>query len=188
MASEADIPTDQTTNAQAEEGSGGQTRSRRRGWLLLGSGAALVVLAIGIVVYQMWPDISYSLGLTEEAWPYSSAFGEGTNQPDETTIPKGNRIVIPKIRVDAQISGGNTDVALSQGVYHHVETAEPGEGDNITLAGHRNRETFVLLYQLRSGDPVSVWWGGEEHTYRVTKVYTVTPDDGSVLELSLIHI
>jgi sortase A len=122
------------------------------------------------------------MGLMDESWPYTSAFGEGLEQPDETTLPKGNRIVIPKISVDAQISGGDPDVALSQGVYHHVETAEPGQGDNIALAGHRERETFVLLYQLEKNDPVSVWWCGEEHTYRVTRVYEVLPDDPTVLQ------
>jgi len=182
MMSDADTPTSKTPDIPAEESAETPVRSRKRGWLLLGGGMALVALAIGIVVYQLWPDISYNLGLTEEAWPYSSAFGEGSNQPEEITIPKGDRIVIPKIGVDAQVSGGNSDVALSQGVYHHIETAEPGQGDNITLAGHRARETFVLLYQLRAGDPISLWWSGEEYTYRVTKVYTVTPDDSSVLE------
>ena len=152
---------------------------RHRGWLLVGGGAALIAIALGIVLYQLWPDISYGLGLVDESWPYASGFGGAL---DSSNIPQGNRIVIPKIGVDAQISGGDSDVALSLGVYHHAETAEPGEGDNVTLAGHRNRETFVLLYQLDPGDPISVWWGGEEHTYRVTRVYEVTPDDGSVLE------
>jgi LPXTG-site transpeptidase (sortase) family protein len=151
---------------------------RRRGWLLLAAGAALVAVALGIVVYQLWPDISYSLGLVDDSWPYPSRF-VGTLEADE--IPQGKRVVIPKIGVDAQVAGGNPDVALSQGVYHHAETAEPGEGDNVALAGHRSRQAFVLLYQLDPGDPVSLWWDGEEHTYRVTRIYTVTPDDESVL-------
>jgi LPXTG-site transpeptidase (sortase) family protein len=168
-----------TTEADAPGGQpAARPATRRRGWLLLAGGAALVAVALGIVLYQLWPDISYSLGLVDDSWPYASRF-VGTLEADE--IPKGKRIVIPKIGVDAQVAGGNADVALSQGVYHHVETAEPGEGDNVALAGHRSRQAFVLLYQLDPGDPVSLWWDGEEHTYRVTRIYTVTPDDQSVL-------
>ena len=155
------------------------SQPRRRGWLLVGGGVALIAIALGIVLYQLWPDISYTLGLVDDSWPYASRFAGELGSDD---VPQGDRIVIPKIGVDAQVFGGNPDVALSRGIYHHVETAEPGQGDNVALAGHRNREAFVLLYQLDPGDPVSLWWRGEEHTYRVTRVYEVTPDDGSVLE------
>jgi sortase A len=170
-----------TSNAPVGEGATATSPPRRRGWLLLAGGAALIAVALGIVLYQLWPDISYNLGLIDASWPYASRFAEESSAED---VPKGDRIVIPKIGVDAQVSGGNSAVALSQGVYHHSETAEPGEGDNVALAGHRERETFVLLYQLDPGDPVSLWWNGEEHTYRVTRVYEVTPDDGSVLASS----
>lgn len=156
--------------------------TRTRSKILLLAGVALIAAAIGIVLYQTWPDLSYQLGLVDETWPYTSAFGEGAaQQPDQTTLPKGDRIVIPGIGVDAQISGGDSNSALAQGVYHHAETAAPGEGNNVALAGHRDRDVFALLYRLDIDDPVSVWWGGEEYTYRVTSIYDVTPDDTSVL-------
>jgi LPXTG-site transpeptidase (sortase) family protein len=161
-----------------------ETRSTRSR-VLLGVGIALIAISLGIVLYQTWPDLSYELGLVDETWPYTSAFGESVaKQPTEITLPKGNRIVIPVIGVDAPISGGDSETALSQGVYHHAETAEPGQGDNIALAGHRNRDVFALLYRLSPEDPVSVWWGGEEYTYRVTRIYEVDPDDSSVLAAS----
>jgi LPXTG-site transpeptidase (sortase) family protein len=153
--------------------------SRAKGYLMLALGAVLVIGALGIVAWQLWPDISYNLGLVEEEWPYPTAY-DASNLGEP--IPQGVRVVIPKIGVDAQVMEGNPDVALAEGVYHHPDTAEPGEGDNIALAGHRNREAFVLLYQLREGDPISLWWNGEEHLYRVTRgPYDVLPDNEQVL-------
>jgi LPXTG-site transpeptidase (sortase) family protein len=172
------MPTEQPTPAQGKPTPAHDTR--RRGYLMLVLGGALVIGAIGIVAWQLWPDISYNLGLVEEEWPYPSAYAGAELSGDK--IPQGVRVVIPKIGVDAQVMEGNPDVALAEGVYHHPDTAEPGEGDNIALAGHRNREAFVLLYQLREGDPVSLWWNGEEHLYRVTRnPYDVLPDNEEVL-------
>jgi LPXTG-site transpeptidase (sortase) family protein len=147
---------------------------------MLALGVGLIALALGVVAYQLWPDISYTLGLVDDAWPYPTALS-GAEELGEP-IPQGVRVVIPKIGVDAQVMEGDPDVALAEGVYHHPDTAEPGEEGNIALAGHRNREAFVLLYQLREGDPISLWWNGEEHLYRVTRnPYDVLPDNEQVL-------
>ena len=99
-------------------------------------------------------------------------------------MPKGARLVIPDISVDAQILEGGSDRALDVGVYHHVETADPGEGDNVAIAGHRVRRAFTLLHRLSPGDPVIVYWNGVEHDYRVARVFDVGPDDTSILEPS----
>lgn len=146
-------------------------------------GAVLILAGIGTALYQTWPDIAFRLGLIEPAYPYACALPEA---PDSSALtdrmPRDMRLVIPKIAVDQQILEGDSEQALEDGVYHHGDTAAPGEGDNIAIAGHRVRRAFTLLYQLEPGDAVVVYWNGAEHDYRVERVFTVGPDDTSILD------
>jgi len=79
--------------------------------------------------------------------------------------------------VDVGVAGGDSARALKLGVYHHAGTADPGKPGNVVLAGHRNRHVFSLLHQVKVGDTVSVTWRGTSHDYRVSKKFTVGPDD-----------
>ena len=161
-------------------------RRSRRGLVLTVVGVFLLVAGIAILGYWAWPEISWQVGLVSESWPYASKIAPDDARPTDAVAPKGNRIVIPRIAVDQQIFGVESDIstALKRGVYHHPETAEPGDGDVVVIAGHRNRRQFALLHRLRSGDPVLVYWNGEEHIYRVERTYVTSPDDDSVLAAS----
>ena len=161
-------------------------RRSRRGLLLTVAGVFLLAVGIGILGYWAWPEISWQAGLVGESWPYASKIAPEDARPTDTPTPKGNRIVIPRIAVDQQVFGAGSDIsiALKRGVYHHPETAEPGEGDVVVIAGHRNRRQFALLHRLQPGDPILVYWNGEEHIYRVERTYVTTPDDDSVLAAS----
>lgn len=101
--------------------------------------------------------------------------------PVQTKTPAkpadGPRLVIGSIDLDVGVFGGDTARALKLGVYHHAGTAEPGNSGNVVLAGHRNRRMFLRLHQVKSGDIITVQWRGEDHAYRVTKRFTVNPDD-----------
>ncbi len=157
-------------------------RSRKAaGSALAAVAAVLVVAAAGLALWQLWPETSWQLGLVEESWPYASSAAEA---PAGATArpPKGSRLVIPRIRVNARVYEGDPDRALTLGVYHHPETGEPGQADSVVLAGHRNRRALALLSRLDPGDPVLVYWNGGEHVYRVTRTFVARPDDPRVLE------
>lgn len=145
----------------------------------------LILAGISTALWMTWPDVSYRLGLVDTTYPYPSQFAEESGSaPRTSAMPKGQRVVIPKLGVDAQVfDSGNTDRGLRLGVWRHPETGEPGEAGNMTLAGHRNRRQFALLYALRPGDEVIVYWNGVEHDYRVTGSRDVTPQDTSALEM-----
>ena len=143
-------------------------------------GAVLILAGIGTALYNLWPDIGYRTGLVDDTWPYPSNIAP----PAETSngsIPRDARLVIPSIAVDVPVLEGDPDAALEEGVYRHGETAEPGDGFNVTIAGHREARAFALLAYLSPGDPVILYWNGTEYDYRVTRVYEVGPDDSSVL-------
>jgi sortase A len=96
--------------------------------------------------------------------------------------PKGDRLVIPRIGLDARIIEASPPQALAEGVYHYPETADPGEPGNAVIAGHRIREVFTLLHVLKAGDPIIVYWRGSEHDYRVVRKFEVEPTNVSILE------
>ncbi len=146
-------------------------------------GAVLILVGIGTALYQMWPDIAFRLGLIEPAYPYACALPEADDAGALTNrTPRDIRLVIPKIAVDQQVFEGDSEQALESGVYHHADSAAPGEGDNVVIAGHRVRRAFTLLYRLEPGDPVLLYWNGTEHDYRVDRVFTVGPDDTTILD------
>lgn len=146
-------------------------------------GVTLVLVGIGVFAYQVWPEVAYQLGLVDSGYPYPCAFAtaEGAT-PLSDRIPRGARLVIPSIGVDAQVYEGDYDRALERGVYHHTETADPGEGSNVTIAGHRVRRAFTLLHRLRAGDSIILYWNGVEHDYRVVRTVEIEANDTSILE------
>ena len=164
-------------DAQHRKGSGLRTR-----WAFL-VGIILILMGIATVTYQAWPEISYEIGLTNSEYPYPTVFADlAGEKPRTDQLPLGSRLVIPEIGVDTQVLGGDYDQALSVGVYHHSETADPGASDNIAIAGHRVRRAFTLLHRLSPGDEVVLYWDGAEHDYHVVRVFDVLPGDTSILE------
>ncbi|NCC33080.1 MAG: sortase [Chloroflexia bacterium] len=93
------------------------------------------------------------------------------------------RLVIPSIQVDAKVIEVGWDV-IEQGeqriavwqvaefaVGHHKGSANPGEENNIVLAGHVGGygKVFLDLYYVQPGDPIIVYSEGREHLYIVTE-------------------
>jgi LPXTG-site transpeptidase (sortase) family protein len=157
------------------------TLRRQRGIALVAFGAVLILAGIGTALWLYTPDISWELGLVEPRFPYPSRLATGTVVPESDRMPTESAIVIPRIGAVAPIFEGSPETALDKGVYRHAETARPGEGKNVTIAGHRESRAFALLSRLEPGDAIIVYWEGVEHDYRVTEVSVTTPDDDSVL-------
>lgn len=159
-----------------------EPQRRRARWYYI-TGAVLIAIGISTALFQMWPEIAFRLGLIEPAYPYACALPEAADAGALTNrIPRDIRLVIPKIAVDTQVFEGESERALESGVYHHVETADPGQDDNVAIAGHRVRRAFTLLHQLEPGDPILLYWNGTEHDYRVDRVFAVGPEDTSILD------
>jgi sortase A len=100
-------------------------------------------------------------------------------------MPEGERLIIPKIAIDASIVEGSTIAAANSGVWHRPHSSSPNEGGNTVLAGHRftytdPRGIFYSLDKLSKGDTVAVWWGRQEYTYEVSDTKVVPPTDTSV--------
>jgi len=120
--------------------------------------------------------------------------------------PFEDRLIIPKLGKNVPIVSPSMDAliqenwkqfendiqdALHHGVVHYPGSAKPGQAGNFFLTGHSSyypwdngkyKDVFALLPQLEVGDTYSVYYGGDKHTYRVSKKYEVKPSDVTVLD------
>ena len=91
-------------------------------------------------------------------------------------IPDDNRLVIPKIFVDGPITVGDTKTALDNGYWKRTDV-EPGQPNNLVIAGHRNLWKWTLfdLDKLSEGDLITIYWNKSEYNYKVSKIVEVIP-------------
>jgi sortase A len=113
--------------------------------------------------------------------------------PDTVPTERRNtitRIVIPRIDVDSKVVPvgwefqeiGGQQVAIWQvaeyAVGHHVGSANPGESDNIVLAGHVGGygKVFRDLIKLEVGDRLTIYSAGEAYQYIIRETLLVTEE------------
>lgn len=91
------------------------------------------------------------------------------------------RLVIPSINVDSKVVEVGWEVVEQNGeqaavwqvakyaVGQHKGSANPGEGDNIVLAGHVGGygKVFKDLYYVKPGDQITIYSAGQQYLYTV---------------------
>ena len=161
--------------------------------------AIFIIILIVSISLILWPfindliyfidqpdpkTISYSLSSsTLEKLGLNSSEVKTENKP----APAGNRLIIPKIGVDAAIiEGDNLDVLKKQeGVWHKNHSVfDPGKDNSGTvLAGHRfqylppNTATFYNLDKLKVGDKFIVFWQKKEMVFEIFEAGVVKATD-----------
>jgi sortase A len=100
------------------------------------------------------------------------------------------RVVIPSIGVDSKVVEVGWDVKEQNGqqiaiwqvaeyaVGQHRGSANPGEGDNIVLAGHVGGygKVFKDLYYVKPGDQITLYSHGEQYLYIVQERLVLTEE------------
>lgn len=123
-----------------------------------------------------------------------------------TVGPPDSRIVIPALGISAPVVEPPTDALeredwkqfeadiqakLLQGVVLYPGSARPGHAGNTFFTGHSSyypfvqsdyKSIFALLGKLKVGDMYSVYYHGDQHTYRVFDISVVKPSNVSVLD------
>ncbi len=124
---------------------------------------------------------SYSEG------PVRSAVPDAARAAHQSTI---TRVVIPSIGVDSKVVEVGWDVVEQNGqqmavwqvaeyaVGQHRGSANPGEGDNIVLAGHVGGygKVFKNLFYINPGDQITLYSGGQEYLYTVQERHILTEE------------
>lgn len=120
--------------------------------------------------------------------------------------PYEDRLIIPKLKKNVPIVRPGMDAlmkedwkqfeldiqtALRDGIVHYPGSAKPGQPGNFFLTGHssyypwdegRYKDVFARLNELMPGDTYMVYYGGDRHSYRITKKEEVKPSNVSVLD------
>lgn len=129
--------------------------------------------------------------------PYKPALPPEKQQSylGQTNISSGEQLIIPKISLNLPISNEGMN-ALKTGAWHRfAERGDPETGGNMILAAHRyvfsyaptrvaKESFFYNLPQLKPADKVYVDWHGQRHSYKITQILQVKPDQTSIEESS----
>lgn len=100
---------------------------------------------------------------------------------------KDKQVIIPKIGVNVEIKEGNQSV-LKTGAWHRFpERGDPVKGGNFIVSGHRfvmgytpkatkEQSFFYNIDKLAEGDAILIDWQKQRYTYKITKIYSVKPN------------
>lgn len=143
----------------------------------------IAIIALYILVRPLFPNIVFSIG-KDEGYTYQSeeAIKEiGDRAKDLPQIPKENRLVIPKIHVNALITEGANQSALMLGMWHRPDSSTPNKGGNTVITGHRflytkGPDTLYYLDRVEMNDKVIIYWEEKEYVYKVFQIIVVNPD------------
>lgn len=115
-------------------------------------------------------------------------------QRDLLMRPEGaTRVVVPAVGIDASVEPvGYTyqngrldyDVPLHE-AGHYVGSADPGDPGNVVIAGHVATRSGIGIFEklpdVKAGDIVEVYRGGQVYRYSVVEIRIVAPDATNVM-------
>ena len=141
----------------------------------------VMLLALYIILMPFLPSVQFWVKKTTHAYPQLVKQNLPGQPAKQETIPAGNTLVIPSIGLQQAVNEGSTIAALRKGVWHRPQTSTPPSGGNTVLAGHRFTYTqpqgvFYSLDKVKVGDSIIMYWQGKKYSYKVTKVFVVSPD------------
>jgi sortase A len=96
------------------------------------------------------------------------------------------RLEVPRLDLDVVVVNGTDVGSLRRGPGRHLETAMPGEGELVYIAGHRTTfgAPFSNIDKLRRGDRISLEMPYGSVVYAVTSHRIVSQHEVSVLKSS----
>lgn len=135
--------------------------------------------------YQKWQGGELQRLAAQEVLkpPMASQAGLTRRQAEAAAPGKGavvGLIEIPRLGVSAVVAEGTDEGTLRHAVGHIDNTALPGQGGNVGIAGHRDT-FFRPLRNIRPNDIILLITPRARYRYRVTSTRVVTPDAVEVL-------
>jgi sortase A len=94
------------------------------------------------------------------------------------------RIKIPSIDLDIVVVQGTDTSSLQKGPGHYPDTAFPGQGKTIGIAGHRTTylAPFRKINEIEDGDEIELDMPYGTFTYTVQKHEVVDPSDVQIVD------
>lgn len=138
--------------------------------------------------------------LVPKALPTPTATPEPTPQPvvvaaAQATIPAntlsyGDFTISAPIHWNVPLAGNGIYTKLETGLAHIEGTAKPGQKGTVAIFGHSShfpwakgsyKTVFGPILKAKVGQTIQVSNAGTVYTYRVSKTYTINPDQMAVL-------
>ena len=151
----------------------GRPGKKQTRWLAF-AGYGMVLAGVAVlawVAWQFWGTNWVSERRQEEvAEALEDGWAEGRRCMATTTSAGQARSCTSRAGVTTMpcvVLAGSSDEALAAGIGHIEDTADPGDGGNYVLAGHRvtHGEPFAGFPELREGDLVLVETRTATYTY-----------------------
>ncbi len=104
---------------------------------------------------------------------------------EQVTTGQGiGRIRIPSIDLDTVVVQGTDTASLQKGPGHYPETAFPGQGRTIGIAGHRTTylAPFHDINEVADGDEITLEMPYGTFTYEVEKHEIVDPEQTEIVD------
>ena len=146
----------------------------------------VLILAIFILVYPNIPELHAKKFPIQEVVIEKNEAIETiptVEIPKKTApkLPKENRIVISRIKVNALIVEGKNEKALDKGMWRIPFSSTPDQGGNTVITGHRflytsGPNTLFYLNNVRIKDDKVIYWKGKKYTYKVYSIKEYSPD------------
>ena len=94
------------------------------------------------------------------------------------------RIQIPAIDADYVLIQGTEEADLKRGPGHYPDTALPGQGRTVAIAGHRTTygAPFNQIDKIEKGDSITVEMPYGKFSYKVTNTRIVDPSQTSIVD------
>lgn len=151
------------------------TRARMSAFALVGAAHAATV-----------SDLSASAPDNQDSLVVAAAVSG--DAPKTTVRDTKDRMKIPRIKVDMEVTGGMSEKVLNKGLAWMLPYAStPDKGGNTVIGCHRylftsGSRTCFNLDKVKKDDVVVVDWKGMRYHYKVREVKIVKPDEVSVLK------
>ena len=145
-------------------------------------GAILLIIGLGLVGvggYQLYTAYVAETTSLDEA---KTILNAGIVEKPDAFVDSDviGLVSIERLAFESAIVEGVADEDLIKGAGHISDTALPGEGGKIVLAGHRN-QAFWKLEHVSVGDVVNVQTIYGEYTYKVREMEVVDETQVEIL-------
>lgn len=145
----------------------------------------VIVLLLGLylVIMPLWPQIAFWFKKEPQITSYFNSEGNNNNSDNKdnpTNKITGNKLIIPQMKLEADINEGAYVSTLSKGAWRRPNTSSPDKGGNTVIVGHRfvysSTAIFYHLDKLNTGDEFIASWDGKIYKYRVRETKVVSPE------------
>jgi LPXTG-site transpeptidase (sortase) family protein len=157
-----------------------------RGKLPLSQKSNKILIIIGSSILTITIIIYLPLFLNEIGWKLNQQKIETQTKsilkdPQKLKEIEDNRIIIPKIGLNALIQENIDEAKIKDGIWRRPHTSTPKKGGNTVITGHNfqylnnGENNFYRLDKLNNKDNIFIYWENKKYQYQILETKVVAP-------------